>query len=111
VLENQRLLALDIALKETTVIWWGAHKEKFKDWYQCKWLLCISFGTKQRSNQRKKYDGQRAPTEHLEKCRALWKMTLPEEWPHHFVHTLEGIPSYLYTNQELHRGTTRWKIL
>jgi hypothetical protein len=31
VLENQILLALDIALKETLVRWWGAHKEKVKD--------------------------------------------------------------------------------
>ena len=36
VLENQRLLALDIALKGTPARWWGAHKEIVKDWYQCK---------------------------------------------------------------------------
>jgi hypothetical protein len=36
VLENHRLLALDIALKETPAIWWGVHKETVKDWYQCK---------------------------------------------------------------------------
>ena len=38
-------------------------------------------------------------------------MTPPEEWPHHFVHTLEGIPTNWYTNQELCRRTTRWTIL
>jgi len=27
VLENQRFIAMDIALKETPEIWWGAHKE------------------------------------------------------------------------------------
>jgi hypothetical protein len=27
VLENQRFLALDISLKYTPAIWWGAHKE------------------------------------------------------------------------------------
>jgi hypothetical protein len=31
VLENQRLLSLDIALKETPARWWGAHKETVKD--------------------------------------------------------------------------------
>jgi hypothetical protein len=36
VLENQRLLALDIALKATPARWWGAHKETVKDQYQCK---------------------------------------------------------------------------
>jgi hypothetical protein len=30
VLENQRLLSLDIALKETHVRWWAAHKETIK---------------------------------------------------------------------------------
>ena len=41
----------------------------------------------------------------------LWKMTPPEEWPHHFVHTLEGILANWYTDQELHRGTMSWTIL
>jgi hypothetical protein len=31
VLENQRLLAFDIALKETPTRWWGSHKEIIKD--------------------------------------------------------------------------------
>jgi hypothetical protein len=111
VLENQRLLAVDITLKATPARWWGAHKGTIKDWYQCKQLLHIRFGTEQRSNQQQKYDGQGAPTKHLEKCRALWKMTPSEEWPHHFVHTLEGIPTNWYIDQELCRGTTRWTIL
>jgi hypothetical protein len=95
VLENQRLLALDLALKATPARWWGAHKETITDWYQCKRLLCIRFDAEHKNNKKQKYDGQRAPTEHLEKCRTLWKMTPPEEWPHHFIHTLEGIPSKL----------------
>jgi hypothetical protein len=47
VLENQRLLALDIALKETPARWWGTHKETIQDWYQCKRLLHIRFGAEQ----------------------------------------------------------------
>jgi hypothetical protein len=57
VLENHRLLALDIALKATPARWWGTHKQTIKDWYQCKWLLCIRFGIEQRRNQQQKYDG------------------------------------------------------
>jgi hypothetical protein len=71
VLENHRLSTLDIALKATSTRWWGTHKETIKDWYQSKQLLHIRFGTKQRSNQQQKYDGQGAPAEHLEKCRVL----------------------------------------
>jgi hypothetical protein len=36
VLENHRLLALDLSLKATPAIWWGAHKEIITNWYQCK---------------------------------------------------------------------------
>jgi hypothetical protein len=41
----------------------------------------------------------------------LWKLTPPKEWPHYFVHTLEGIPANWYTNQELRRATTTWTEL
>jgi hypothetical protein len=107
VVENKILLAL----KATPARWWGAYKETITDWYQCKWLLHIRFGIEQKCNKKHKYDGQGAPAEHSEKCRVLWKMTPLEEWPHHFVHTLEGIPSNWYTDQELHRGTLNWTIL
>jgi hypothetical protein len=43
VLENQRILSLDIAIKKTSARCWGAHKEAVKDWYQCKRLLRIRF--------------------------------------------------------------------
>jgi hypothetical protein len=111
VLENQRLLALDLALKATPARWWGAHKETITDWYQCKRLLRIRFGAEQKNNKQQKYDGHGAPTEHLEACRTLWKMTPPEEWPHHFIHTLEGIPANWYTDQELRKGTATWTTL
>jgi hypothetical protein len=45
VLENQRLLALDLALKATPARWCVPHKETITDWYKCKRLLCIRFGT------------------------------------------------------------------
>jgi hypothetical protein len=70
VLENQRLLSLDISLKETPERWWVSHKESIQDWYQCKRLLRIRFGTEQGSNKVQKYDGQGRLVEHLEKCRA-----------------------------------------
>jgi hypothetical protein len=38
-------------------------------------------------------------------------MIPPEEWPHYFIHTLEGIPENWYVDQELRRGTTEWTIL
>jgi hypothetical protein len=38
-------------------------------------------------------------------------MTPLEEWSHHFVHTLEGIPENWYTDQELCIRTMSRKIL
>jgi hypothetical protein len=32
ILDQQILLALDIALKVTTMIWWDAHKDGIIDW-------------------------------------------------------------------------------
>jgi hypothetical protein len=41
----------------------------------------------------------------------LWRMKPPEEWPHHFVHTLEWILANWYIDQELCIGTTNWIVL
>jgi hypothetical protein len=41
----------------------------------------------------------------------LWKLKPLEEWPHPFIHTLEGIPENWYTYQELRRGTATWMVL
>jgi hypothetical protein len=38
-------------------------------------------------------------------------MNPPEEWPHHFVHALEGILTNWYAEKELHRGTMTWTVL
>jgi hypothetical protein len=59
----------------------------------------------------KKYDGLGMPSEHLEACKTLWKMMPPEEWSHHFSHTLEGIPTNWYIDQEMRKGTKTWTTL
>ena len=38
-------------------------------------------------------------------------MTPPEEWPYHFIHTLECIQANWYTDQELRKGTMTWRTL
>ena len=47
----------------------------------------------------------------MEVCQTLWKMKTSEEWSHHFIHTLEGIPMNWYTDQEMHKGTKTWATL
>jgi hypothetical protein len=41
----------------------------------------------------------------------LWKMMPLEEWSHHFIHTLEGIPANWYMDQEMRKGTKTWVTL
>jgi len=40
---QQRLLALDEALKETPTRWWGTHKKSIKYWMQCHTLMEVHF--------------------------------------------------------------------
>jgi len=47
----------------------------------------------------------------LEKCRTLWKLKPPKEWPHDFIHTLEEIIANWHKDQELRRGTATWMVL
>jgi hypothetical protein len=63
VVESKRLPVLYIALKYTPTHWWGTHKEKINNWFQCKRLLCIRFsGEKEHIYER---FGQ--PKEHIDK--------------------------------------------
>jgi len=56
VLKSQRLLVFYISLKETPTHWWGTHKERIHDWYQCKRLPRIRFGAEQENKYMQKYD-------------------------------------------------------
>jgi hypothetical protein len=98
-----------MALKETPTRWWGAHKEKINNWFQCKRLLCIRFGGEKEKRYLEKYDGIGEPKEYIEWCMVQWRLVPPEEWPHHFIHTQEGIPRNWYTELERCRGTASWE--
>jgi hypothetical protein len=108
VLDSQRLLVLDIALRDTPAQWWGAHKKVIQDWYQCKRLMRIRFGRSQQDRLLQKYDGRGNPRQHIDDCVTNWRLVPPEEWTHYFIHTLEGIPSNWYKEQELRRETVSW---
>jgi hypothetical protein len=43
---QQRLLAMDEALKETPTRWWGTHKNNITDWVQCRTLMTTHFQSK-----------------------------------------------------------------
>jgi hypothetical protein len=109
VVENKILPVLDISLKDTPTQWWGTHKENINNWYQCKRLMRNRFGTKQENRYMEKYDGIWKSREHVDKCIIKWILVPPEEWPHHFIHTLEGIPRNWYTELEQHGETANWE--
>jgi hypothetical protein len=109
VVQSQRLPVLDYALKYTPAHWWGTHKENINNWFQCKRLLRIRFDAQQEHKYQEKCDGIGQPKEHIDRCMIQWILVPPEEWPHHFIHTLEGIPKNLYIEQEQRRETKNWE--
>ena len=44
VIENQHLLSLELALKDTPARWWVAHKKTILEWPQCLRLMEFLFG-------------------------------------------------------------------
>jgi hypothetical protein len=69
--------------------------------------LSIKFGAEQERKRIQKNDGMGQP-KHIDKCITQWMMVPPEEWPNHFIHTLEGIPRSWYRKLELRKGTVNW---
>jgi hypothetical protein len=65
VLEQKRLLALDVVLKATPSRWWDAHIEGMIDWLQCNRLMKIRFDTKG-ENIVQKYRRESESTVHVE---------------------------------------------
>lgn len=41
--ECQRLLAMDIALRDTLVRWWGTHKKNIRTWKEFRRLIWVGF--------------------------------------------------------------------
>jgi hypothetical protein len=69
--EQQRILALDVALKSILARWWAAHKKRMIDWAQCNRLMQIRFGH-EAEERAYKYIGESDMEGHMEICRALW---------------------------------------
>jgi hypothetical protein len=64
VLVQQRMLALDEALKATPTRWWGAHKKNIAEWVQCLSLLTVCFSD-QAKGCKVRYTGKSCPKEHM----------------------------------------------
>jgi len=91
VLEQQRLLAVNVVLKATLARWWNTHKEGMEDWLQCQKIMHVKFGI-ELENSVKTYIGIIDPTDHVEYCKNRWISTSKKECKPKFIHTLDTIP-------------------
>jgi hypothetical protein len=64
VLVQQRMLALDDALKATPARWWGTHKKNITEWVQCRTLLTVHF-LDQVEGCKVHYTSQSCPKDHM----------------------------------------------
>lgn len=110
VMEPQRLLALDVALRATRARCWTAHKISINNWGQCKILMIVRFGVVAESII-EHYSRLTDPREHILICGYVWNELPREVWTHMFVHTLDAIPRNWYVQLELHRETISWEGL
>ena len=109
-LELQRILALDVALKDTPTRQWETHKQMIYDWEQCNRLMIVHFGDVE-VYRVGRYDGKNYPSSDLIKCQMLWTSWPKDEWVHNFFHTLEEMPRSWYVAVELCRTITTWEEL
>ena len=65
--EPQRILALDVSLKDTLAQWWATYKQMIHDWEQCCRLMMVRFGDLEVYHAGR-YDRQNDPTSHLIEC-------------------------------------------
>jgi hypothetical protein len=61
---QQRLLAMDEALKATPTRWWGTHKTNIADWVQCHTLMTTWFSA-QVEGCEVWYTGRSCPKDHV----------------------------------------------
>jgi hypothetical protein len=83
---QQRLLALDEALKETPARWWGTHKKNIVDWMQCRTLMAMRF-SEQVEGCEVRYTGQSCLKDHVRGCEEAWSNIPQEQWVHKFINT------------------------
>jgi hypothetical protein len=104
---QQRMLALDEALKATPARWWGTHKKNIIEWVQCHTLLTTHFSD-QVEGCEVRYTGQSCPKDHMQSCEEAWSNIPKEQWVHKFINTLDTTPINWYLQEELCFITTDW---
>ena len=78
---EQRMLAIDLAVRATPAIWWHAHKQHIASWDDFKRLTTIRFSNDKECLQ-KKYTGESDPRSHIQSCEQNWSDIPEDEWVH-----------------------------
>jgi hypothetical protein len=107
VLVQQRLFALDEALKGTSARWWGTHKKNITEWVQCRTLLTMHFSD-QVEGCEFRYTGQSCPKDHVRICEEAWSNIPKEQWVHKFINTLDTTSINWYLQTKMLLVTTYW---
>jgi hypothetical protein len=105
---QQRLLAMDEALKETPKIWWRTHKINITDWVQCCTLMIAQFSA-QVEGCEVRYTGRSCPKDHVRSCEEAWRNIPKKQWVHKFINTLDMTPINWYLQEESCLITIDWK--
>jgi hypothetical protein len=105
---QQRLLAMDEALKSTPTRWWGTHKSNITDWTQYRTLMTTRFSSQVGSCE-VRYIGRRCPKDHVQSCEEAWSDIPQEQREHKFINTLDTAPINWYLQAELCLITTDWE--
>jgi hypothetical protein len=88
---QQRLLAMDEAMKATSTRWWGTHKSNIIDWTQCRTMMTTWFSAQEGSGEAR-YTSQSCPKDHVQSCKEAWSDIPQEQWVHSFVNMLDTTP-------------------
>jgi hypothetical protein len=104
---QQRMLALDEALKEIPLGWWETHKNNIMEWVQCRTLMTVRF-SEQAEGYEFRYIGQSCMKYHVRSCEEAWRNIPQEHWVHKIINTLDTTPINWYLQAELSLTTSYW---
>jgi hypothetical protein len=104
---QQRLLALDEALKAMSYRWWKTHNKNIVEWVQCHTFFTMPFSD-QNEGCEVRYTVQSCPNNHVRSCEEAWRNIPKEQWVHKFINTLYTTHINWYLQAELRLVTTDW---
>ena len=68
---EERIAAMDLAVRATPARWWYAHKENIASWDDIKISMAIRFSV-DREYVQQKYIGETDPRTHIQACEQSW---------------------------------------